>query len=149
MKQALFVGLLGAGVFLIGLFKVRKVRASRSWIRATGVIVQASVRESFSQGSDDSPDSWSYAPEVQYQFQAGGREFRGDRISFDRRAYQTKQQAQAALARYPAGGQVEVFFDPANPAQSVLQRASGSGWVLVAAGAGVMLLVIAAAMVSR
>jgi hypothetical protein len=146
MTQFLAVGLIGAAVLLIGLFKVRKVRASRAWTRALGTILVASVRDDFSQGSEDTPDSWTFTPVVHYQFQAGGQMFRGDRISFDRKGYQKRQDAQAIVARYPVGAQVEVFFDPAKPGQSVLQRTSGIGWVLVAAGAGVVLLVIAAAL---
>ena len=146
MGQFVFVGLIGLGVLLIGLYKVRKVRASRSWSKTTGTIAKSSVREEFTQGSEDSPDSWTYTPEICYEFQVEGRTVRGDRIGFDRKGYQKRLDAQAVVGRYPLGSRTPVFFDPAKPTDSVLERASGSGWFLVAAGAGVVLLVAAAAL---
>ena len=148
MGQFVFVGLIGLSVLLIGLFKVRKVRASRSWSQTTGTIAKSSVREEFTQGSQDSPDSWTYTPEICYEFQVEGRTQRGDRIAFDRKGYQKRQDARAVAARYLVGFQTPVFFDPAKPTDAVLERASGSGWFLVAAGAAVLLLVAAAAVKS-
>ena len=148
MGQFVIVGLIGFGVLLIGLFKVRKVRASRSWSHTTGTITKSSVREEFTQGSQDSPDSWTYTPEVGYEFQAEGRTVSGDRIGFDRKGYQKLPDAQAVARRYQVGLRTPVFFDPAKPTDAVLERSSGSGWFLVAAGAGVVLLVAAAALKS-
>jgi hypothetical protein len=54
--------------------------------------------------------------------------------------------AQAVVGRYPLGAQVNVFFDPEKPADSVLQRTSGSAWVFVAVGLAAVLLAAAAAM---
>ena len=147
MNQILWVGLIGLGVFLLGVFKVRKLRASQSWAIAMGTMVESSVQESFNRGSDDLPDSWSYTPLVRYQFQAQGQAIIGDRLGFDRKSYSKKPDAQAVVARYPLGAQVNVFFDPAKPADSVLQRASGSAWVFVAVGLAAVLLSAAAAMV--
>ena len=149
MNQFPVLGLIGASVLLTGLFKVRKLRASRSWARTTGTIGEASVRESFSCGDEQTADSYSYIPEIVYQFQVEGHTFRGDRISFDRKAYSKRQQAQAVAAGYPVGAPVEVFFDPAKPDQSVLVRKSGMGWVLVAAGAVTVLLAAASAIASK
>ena len=147
MNQILWVGLIGLGVFLLGVFKVRKLRASQSWAIAMGTMVESSVQESFNRGSDDLPDSWSYTPLIRYQFQAQGQTIIGDRLGFDGKSYSKKPDAQAVVARYPLGAQVNVFFDPAKPADSVLQRASGSAWVFVAVGLAAVLLAAAAAMV--
>ena len=146
MSQILFVGLLGLGVFLLGVFKVRKLRASQSWAIAMGTIVESSVEESFCRGSDDLPDSWSYTPVIRYQFHAQGQTIVGDRSGFDRKSYSKMLDAQAVVGRYPLGAQVNVFFDPEKPADSVLQRTSGSAWVFVAVGLAAVLLAAAAAM---
>ena len=147
MNQVFLVGLIGLGVFLLGVFKVRKLRASQSWAVAMGTIVESSVQESFNRGSDDLPDSWSYTPVIRYQFQAQGQTIVGDRSGFDRKSYSKKPDAQAVVARYPRGAQVNVFFDPEKPADSVLQRTSGSAWVFVVVGLVALLLAAAAAMV--
>ncbi len=148
MGQFVLVGLIGLGVLLIGLFKVRKVRASRSWSQTTGTIAKSSVREDFTQGSQDTQDSWTFTPEICYEFEVEGRTMRGDRIGFDRKGYQKRLDAQTVAGRYPVGSRIPVFFDPAKPTDSVLERSSGSGWFLVAAGSGVVLLVVAAALKS-
>ena len=146
MNQILWVGLIGLGVFLLGVFKVRKLRASQSWAVAMGTIVESSVEESFNRGSDDLPDSWSYTPLIRYQFQAQGQTIIGDRLGFDGKSYSKKPDAQAVVARYPLGAQVNVFFDPEKPADSVLHRTSGSAWVFVVVGLAAFLLAVAAAM---
>jgi hypothetical protein len=146
MSQILFVGLIGLGVFLLGVFKVRKLRASQSWAIAMGTIVESSVEESFNRGSDDLPDSWSYTPVIRYQFLAQGQTIVGDRPGFDRKSYSKMPDARAVVARYPLGAQVNVFFDPEKPADSVLHRTSGSAWVFVVVGLAAFLLAVAAAM---
>ncbi len=96
MTLSVVIGLIGVGGLLLGILKVRKVRASRSWIQTTGTIVGPR--------NEDSPDSYTAIPtppEVCYEFQVEGRPLRGDGISFDRVGYQKWKDAQAVAARFP------------------------------------------------
>jgi hypothetical protein len=146
MAQFIALALVGAGLLLIGLMQRRKVRASQSWSRTTGKVYESTVQSEFSRGSGDDPDSWSYYPVVRYQYWTGSEWLCGDRIRFDRHGYGSPGQAQAALAPYPVGAQVEVFFDPAAPSQAVLIRSASTGWVLSAIGAAILLLAVIAAL---
>jgi hypothetical protein len=145
MGQLFVTALIGAGLLLAGLFQLRKVRASRSWIKTTGKVYESTVQSEFSRGTGDDPDKWVYYPLVRYQYWTGTEWLCGDRIGFDRHGFGSPAKAQAVLARYPVEAQVEVFFDPANPAQAVLLKTSGSGWVLSIVGAVILLLALAAA----
>ena len=146
MGQFVFIGLIGFAVLLIGCFKAKKLRASRDWAQAIGMITESTVTEEYSRGDNDSPDSYTYTPVVRYRFEVEGRTVESDRITFDRRGYQKRQDAVEVAAAFQPGAQVDVFYNPAKPADAVLRRASGSAWILVAAGAGVVILAIAAAL---
>jgi hypothetical protein len=56
-------------------------------------------------------------PIVLYAYQVDGRFFQGSRVRLRGVA-----EASGALARYPAGACVTVYYDPANPALCALER---------------------------
>ena len=45
------------------------------------------------------------------------------------------------LARYPVERSVTVYFDPANPQRSVLERQQSAGWLALAAGGAMSIAV--------
>ena len=140
MMPILVPMLIGAGLLLLGFFQFRKVRASQAWPSVTGRIVAAKVDVTESRGDENTADSTSYTPTVRYEYQVGGQMLQGDRIAFVGRAYADLRSAEKALAAYPLGGAVTVYFDPAKPAKAVLERAAAGGRLLIALGLGVLLL---------
>ena len=67
------------------------------------------------------------APLVLYAYQVDGQVFQGHRVragdEFGRvRTAGTESSASNTVARYPSGSCVVVYFDPANPANSALER---------------------------
>ena len=73
-------------------------------------------------------------PVIGYRYQVGGGSYLGKRIEFSfARVYFTPQ-AEAVLARYPAGAHVTVYYDPLHPAESTLEQrhsSVGEGLLLV------------------
>jgi hypothetical protein len=125
---------IGVGLFLLGWFQYRKARASRAWPAVAGRILSAKVESETSRGDEDSPDSTSYFPAVEYEYQVGSAAFRGNQIEFGRRVYSKPQDADKALLAFPVGSSVQVFHHPARPGACVLERKASAGWPLMVIG---------------
>jgi len=148
MAQYILPFVLGLGLFLLGWFQYRKALASRAWPAVAGRILAAKVESETTRGDEDSADSTTYYPAVQYEYQVGSATLRGSEIAFDRRGYQKTQAAEKALLAFPVGSSVQVFYDPANPGKCVLERKSVTGLPLMAIG-GLIALVTLATAVTR
>ena len=146
MTPFLIIGLIGALLLAFGLLQMRKLRASQSWVSSVGTIVETGVEETFRRDDADEPDSLTFTPRVRYQFQAGGQTYGGNRIRFDSTGYGNPKRAEQELTRFPVGGPVQVFFDPAKPSDNVLERKSNGAWLLTAIGGAVVLLALVAAL---
>jgi hypothetical protein len=91
----------------------------------------------------DSDGDWSdsYSPRVSYDYTALGQRYTGNKISFGfTKAHNTHRSAEAELTRYPVGSQVTVFYNPANPAEAVLERKAGNSVLATILGAAFILL---------
>lgn len=65
--------------------------------------------------------STTYGFGVSYSYRVNGQPYTGDRYRYDRSSSSDSAWAQAAVRDYPAGSQAVVFYDPNNPAESVLK----------------------------
>lgn len=113
-----FIGLLS----LATVVKFLEVRRTNAWILTHGRVVrsQAVQREvSKRVGRAMRPEIRNFAS-VAYEFDADGRKVTGTRVSIGEDLGNFG--VQETLARYPVGKRVEVYYDPANPAQAVLER---------------------------
>jgi len=117
----------GVGVFLI--YRTRKNKqqadASLGWPSTPGQILAADVQHGVSTDSDgDRRDS--YSPRVRYSYHANNADYTGDKLGFGFvTGYGSESKARAALMKYPIGGQVTVYYDPADPGNAVLERKAG------------------------
>jgi hypothetical protein len=136
-------GLLGLGLFLFGFLQYRKVRRSQSWPSVPGTVTGTSVRRD--ETRDEDGIDVTYVPVVEYQFAVGETWFRGNRLRFDDRGFGSPKTAQKALAGFPVGTPVAVFYNPHKPSQCVLERKQTGGWVVMAVGILFLLATIVAA----
>ena len=138
-------GIAGACLVLLGLWELRKLRASMSWPQVTGTIVFAGLKERLTDGEDGLNRNW-YTPRVQYQYVVDGVTLVGSRIAHLRRGYARPRKAQAELALYTIGSPVVVYFNPRKPADAVLVRKAPRANVILCAGIIILLAVLAAAL---
>lgn len=133
-----------AVVVLLGKPTRDQALASRSWPATEGTIIRSRLEQS----SDDGK-VW-FSADIGYDYRVGGEAFTGHRVWFgDDYRSSPGDEFRDAVDRYPLGSRVTVHYDPARPAQSVLEPGltwSGSaayfvGLGLVAVGS---LLLIAA-----
>ncbi len=117
----------GAGVFLI--IRTRKSKekaeASQNWPSTLGQVTQARIRRDMDM-DEDGPSRYTYVPVVEYTYEVGGQSYTSRAVRFGfNPTFNNEAKAQAALAPYPVGGQVTVYYNPDNPAEAVLERSAG------------------------
>lgn len=114
---------------------VLKVRRAKDWTQAQGRITLSRMAVRRPPAGNEIGTVMN-VPDVAYAFKVGGQDYRGTRVSL---GDISGKYAQDALARYPVGQMVTVFYDPADPADCVLERDAPKGAVK---GCGLALLVV-------
>ena len=141
MIASLILFALGA-FFLWQSWRTRqKLMASMSWPYVPGRMIGAGVRQEVTRGDAQTSDQVTYLPTVQYEYQVGAQVYQGNRFALQDRGYSSSKRAFNLVKGFQAGTPVWVFYDPANPRDSVLERkAHGNNFAMVVGG----LLVVAA-----
>jgi hypothetical protein len=99
---------------------------SANWPSAPGQITDVRIdvtRGVVSTGNSITPTQ-SYQPKVAYLYAVGGRQYRGARINFKVLNFTFENRAKKSIKNYKVGAAVPVFYDPADPQVSVLDRDS-------------------------
>ncbi len=93
-------------------------QSTQAWLNTTGTILMSSVQTSHSGRSH------STYPVVVYSYAVNGQSYQSQRIKAGDQflTVRVAGQAQATVARYPIGASVTVYYNPANPAESALER---------------------------
>jgi hypothetical protein len=121
-----------AAGLLMTLFLVsdrRTAMTAARWPTTTGTIL-SSIAESHRTlvpgGRGQTAILWS--PVVEYNYRVQGRDYHGSRLAFGGDVSGPRHVAEAIVARYPAGREVSVHFDPANPSFAVLEARVAFAW---------------------
>jgi hypothetical protein len=111
---------LTALMLVLGIRYSRKSNAVKRWATTTGTVLS-----SHAQAYGDSEGGTSYRPKVIYRYEVAGQSYQSERFDvYDLMGGYSggsKRAAQKKADRYPAGGPVEVRYDPAQPDKSVLE----------------------------
>ena len=98
----------------------RRNRAARAWPGIAGRIVESRVEAKTLPG--DRP-TIRFAPRIAYEYAVSDRTYRSERIAFGEVFWSLAPQGAAAkVARYPAGAEVTVYYNPRRPEEAVLER---------------------------
>lgn len=124
-----FAAAFPAIVAIAVLAKMREVRRAASWKQGTARIVRSELVTEQRNGKDVK------LPAVEYEFNVGFNVVRGSRITLGE-IMGDSPQVEEALKRYRLGTSAPVYYDPADPRESVLERDLPPGfawiWVFVA-----------------
>jgi len=123
---AIFVLLIGIAAVVGGITLMSASRKARSWPVVTGRITERTVGPSTTTGA--SRPGRYFEPRVTYDYTVAGKSYQGHRIAIATAAYD-EDKARAVANELPDS--VEVHYDPANPADAVLQPSSIGMSVLV------------------
>jgi len=118
------VGLLiGVPLVLIWFYMRRQAQASLRWPTVPGRIVDSRLVQTRDTDGDAAPTA-----SVTYAYAAGGVALQGNRVSIGGR------NARAVVAKYPAGTDVQVSYDPNKPTSAVLEPGGSGMTILLAIG---------------
>lgn len=96
------------------------VRRAHKWPVTRGRIVASDV-EAYQQADEDSRDPY-YKPSVVYTYEVNGRQYSGDRVTMGVKISASLPGiARRMAAKYPVGNEVDVYYNPQNISESVLQ----------------------------
>lgn len=108
------------GIFIYRRSKMRDVakQFAQDWSSTMGVVITSTIQVKRSYKSR------SEIPVVVYQYQVDGKPYTGQVIKAGEQYFSVRLygDAQKTIARYPVGAQVMVYYNPANPAESALER---------------------------
>lgn len=124
--------LLGLVFAVIGFVSRRRAEISKSWPTAPGEIITSTIVQHESTDSDGS-SSTSYEPVVEYRYTVIGNPMMGKKIAFGANQFDYRT-AQKVVARYPAGAQVQVHYNPDKPTEAVLETRANGGLVFLVIG---------------
>jgi Protein of unknown function (DUF3592) len=120
---AAFVAL--GGVFALKSVSLRRQgRACAQWPVASGRILEAHAEVKFVENDNDRRhrDDQFFGATVSYAYQVGGRDYRSTRLYVGRPVFGGSPKfAQDITTKYPSGASVPVFYNPANPAEAMLE----------------------------
>ena len=112
--------LVAVGYFIDRRSKMRDTakQAAQDWSSTMGVVITSTVQVKRSYKSR------SEIPVVVYQYQVDGKPYTGQVVKAGEQFFSVRiyGDAQKTVARYPVGAQVMVYYNPANPAESALER---------------------------
>ena len=115
---AVFVGL---AIFLYRRSKMRDAarQSAQSWVNTMGVVTMSTL-----QIRRSGNNSRSEVPVVGYQYQVNGQTYTGGTIRAGEQYFNFRVwgEARKVVERYPVGAQVMVYYNPANPAESALEK---------------------------
>lgn len=119
-----FVLLLLNTIFLGVIFFMRRKMATVSrWPSTMGTVTTSYLdRRSSSEGG------YTNYPVVQYSYQVSGQGYQAAKLAPGPEVGGTG--AGKIVARYPAGAQVMVFYNPQNPSDAVLERKAPAQWIM-------------------
>lgn len=116
----------GVGLSIYGGHLLRRSSQSASWPSTDGLIRTAKVGHC---------SLTTYAAEVTYDYSVNGKLLTGDKIRMVNVYHSDMTYAQDDLNKYPVGKKVNVFFSPADCADSVLEPGiHPSSWFVLSCG---------------
>ena len=118
-----FVLLILNAIFLGIIFFMRRRMATVSqWPSTMGTVMMSRIEQR------SSDDGYTDYPVVQYSYQIGGQAYQSMKLAPGPEVGGTG--ARTVVAKYPAGAQVMVFYDPQNPSDAVLERKAPAQWLM-------------------
>lgn len=127
----LFAIMVGIGAFVQYFMLRRQGAASMKWPTVSGKVTRVSVvAEERQEDGDDGRNRITtvYRPDVQYSYAVGGREFHSSAWKWGWTAlYPDEESAKAPAAKYTAGANVPVFYNPEIPEQAILEPGNKDG----------------------
>lgn len=118
MQAVVFLGFglvfLGKGLLLLW-----RGWATKEWPQTTGRVVYSGIENRLS--SDDNGYKTVYRARIRYTYDVKGEPFSSEGVRYKDVETSLRAKIDQILREYPVGSEVEVFFNPGAPQESVLE----------------------------
>lgn len=116
---------IGIVIIVISIRARKKAEASQNWPSAQGQIIATEIKKDVSEDAEGYTTT-TYKPVITYSYNVMGQTYQSDKIAFGMTtSYGRMAKAQEVLDQYPLDSPVNVYYDPDNPAEAVLERKAG------------------------
>lgn len=124
-------------IFLIGFVAaiyfavkaVRKAKQAEQWPVAPGRILPSEVSHSVSRDRDGTSVTWK--PHVFYEYDVEGSKFKSDRLTGISFYSSNRRAAYRTVHNYPVGKEVDAYYNPEDPSDSMLEPGITTGGVVL------------------
>jgi hypothetical protein len=116
----MMIGAIGLILIAVSAISLVKAQATKNWPSVAGKVIRAQIVP-VEKIREKKQKLVLFRPEVVYSYTVDGKEFVTDTIRADLSAQAQTAEAELLLEKYPAGQSVAVFYNPANPAEAVLE----------------------------
>ncbi len=97
-------------------------KASERWPVATGKVLSVSISEGSYVSTETRQTVHTYLPAIRYTYNVGNHDWEASRIAFGQILYYQPAEVEAFKAAHPVEAKLPVYYNPANPAEAVLDR---------------------------
>lgn len=119
---------LGALLVGAGCFALQRRGSSGSWPQVPATVEASEVKR------DAFGDSPMFKPVIRYRYAAPGGTFTGDKLAATGRLYPKRAAAQKVVDRYPVGTTVMARYNPADPAEAMVEKEGFGGIAFILFG---------------
>jgi len=144
VKLVALVGCMGLFVTIFAISMELRIRATHQWPVASGQIVSSAIQE-YNDGAANRGSKRMYRLKVVYEYQIGGRKYKSDQLTQGEKFGSASREAVGLSAsKYKVGDTVQVYYNPKNPSEAVLNRNPKSRiiiWLLAVALLGLAFLI--------
>jgi len=130
------------GLVLLGLgfYFQKKADAIEKWPSVIGKVtstkvVQSTSRQSLRRNDESSQAKLTYCPVIEYEYTVNGKKYSSDRLSLSVDQKSRPEYLEPVLKKYSPGTAVNVFYNPDDPADAVLEKANWLHWIFYVFGA--------------
>lgn len=115
--------LVGTGTAVFFLLKIKKAMASRAWPSVSGELESSGLRKVVYNGVDGdsiSDQASALVVDFRYRYTVNGDSFVGSRVTFSDSVNKATSSLKRLQSRYQGKEAISVYYNPENPAESVL-----------------------------
>ena len=117
---ALLFGWFGVKIFLSYQHTKQKLADSQFWQEGEASVIASEVERIVRR--DEDSRTVTFLPRVAYAYVVDGHYYQGDQIGFGRFEFSAERIANGIIGNYPVGEKVQVFYNPLDPQEAVLER---------------------------
>jgi len=112
--------LIGVGVLItiVIVISIIKGRRSQQWPSCSAVVTRSEVE--IRKDYDEDGEHTYYYPRIFYTYEVDGETYNGARYKM-LDASMSQRKSYALTSNYPAGASIDIYYDPEDPAQSVIE----------------------------